>query len=77
MSRRLSLSEFIQDNLKKFNPRMLKEIEVALEKASHFDKFNKVHELASPLYEDFELKTTIREPNYQSKTKKLQTLQKY
>ena len=61
MSKRFTLQEFVQDNLKKVNSRMLKEIENTLEKATHFDKLHKVHEIASPLYENLELQTSIKE----------------
>ena len=63
----LSLEDFIQDNLKKINPEVLKEIEITLEKASHFNTNHQVHEIASPLFENLELNSgKIKEPEYQS-----------
>lgn len=64
-----TLADFIHENLQKFNPKMLKEIETTLEKASNFEKMHHIHEIASPLYENFSLKTGIKEQSYQSRLK--------
>lgn len=63
----LSLSDFIQENLKKINPERLKEIEITLEKASHLDLNQQIPEIASPLFENFELESgKIKETDYLS-----------
>jgi len=62
-----TLSDFIQENLEKVNPKMLKEIETTLEKASNFEKLHHIHEIASPLYENFSVKTGIKESSYHRK----------
>lgn len=56
MKKRISLTDFIKENLDKIPIGISSEIDSVLDKASNFANYNKAYELSSPLFEKFDIK---------------------